>query len=123
MTFSKQGPHWTSDGRASQDVRALPDGEIARGTPIPAVVPIPMLPMAPIPAPVKIVSVNDPKSPAELSGYRAVPIDPNDQKNPGYPFFIPGVGGRRVAASAAGFRRRQWRDTRWRPAPTHRGGR
>ena len=54
-----------------------------------------MLPMAPIPAPVKIVSVNDPKSPAELSGYRAVPIDPNDQKNPGYPFFIPGVGGRR----------------------------
>ena len=29
--------------------RALPDGEIASGTPIPAVVPMPTLPMAPIP--------------------------------------------------------------------------
>ncbi|QEH38563.1 hypothetical protein OJF2_71660 [Aquisphaera giovannonii] len=83
------------DGRAAADSRALPDGEIERGTPIPAVVPIPTLPMAPIPAPVKIVKVGDPSRPNELSGYKAVPVDPGSQDNPGYPFFVPGVGGRR----------------------------
>ena len=66
-----------------------------RGTPIPAIVPIPRLPMAPIPAPVKIVKVNDPNHPAEFSGYKAVPINPYNKDNPGYPFFVPGVGGRR----------------------------
>jgi hypothetical protein len=34
--------------------RALPDGEIATGTPIPALVPLPTLAMAPMPARVKI---------------------------------------------------------------------
>ena len=83
-------------GRPLADSRALPDGEIERGTPIPGVVPIPSLPMAPMPAAVKIVKVDDPNPPHHFSGYRAVPIKKDEQKNPGYPFFIPGVGGRRA---------------------------
>ena len=47
--------------------RALPDGEIAAGTPIPALVPLPTYALAPMP----------------------------DATEPGYPFFVPGVAGRR----------------------------
>jgi hypothetical protein len=47
--------------------RKLPDGEIATGTPIPAVVPLPTLAMAPMPT----------------------------ATMPGYPFYIPGVAGHR----------------------------
>ncbi|MFN2563581.1 MAG: copper oxidase [Gemmatimonadaceae bacterium] len=50
--------------------RALPDGEIAAGTPIPAIVPIPGQALAPMPV-------------MDGSG------------NPGYPFFIPGKAGHR----------------------------
>ena len=82
------------DGRPAAQARALPDGEIERGTPIPAVVPIPSLPMAPMPAAVEIVKENDPNG--NFSGYKAVLVDKSSQENPGYPFFIPGVGGRRA---------------------------
>ena len=91
-------------GVPTSAARALPDGEIAAGTPIPAVVPIPTLPMAPMPAATKIVKLDDPKNPGQLSGYNAVLVDQYDKKNPGYPFFIPGVGGRRSPASAHGLR-------------------
>jgi hypothetical protein len=47
--------------------RALPDGEISAGTPIPAIVPVPTIPMAPMPT-------------ATFKGY---------------PFYIPGVAGHR----------------------------
>ncbi len=61
--------------------RRLPDGEIKNGTPIPAVVPLPTLAMAPMPgAEVTIVDGQ-----ARISG----------TGNPGYPFFIPGVAGHR----------------------------
>lgn len=40
----------TVDGQVVPGARALPDGEIVAGTPIPAVVPLPTLPMAPLPA-------------------------------------------------------------------------
>ncbi|HEX3531717.1 MAG TPA: copper oxidase [Thermoanaerobaculia bacterium] len=75
--------------------RALPDGEIAAGTPIPGLVPIPTLPMAPEPAKVAIVpeTVN-----GQLAGYK-VEVDPGDLakgKTPGYPFFVPGVAGHRA---------------------------
>ncbi len=49
--------------------RALPDGEIAAGTPIPALVPIPRYAMAPMPT----------------------------ATVPGYPFFVAGVAGHRVS--------------------------
>jgi hypothetical protein len=38
--------------------RALPDGEITHGTPIPAIVPLPTLAMAPIPADIMLADVN-----------------------------------------------------------------
>ena len=38
-----------AEGRPAPGSRALPDGEIAAGTPIPALVPLPGLAMAPVP--------------------------------------------------------------------------
>jgi manganese oxidase len=55
-------------GRPAPGSRALPDGEIAAGTPIPAVVPLPTIAMATMPT----------------------------ANFPGYPFFIPGVAGHRA---------------------------
>ncbi len=67
--------------------RALPDGEIALGTPIPAVVPLPGRPMAPMPAHILILPREEgPGSRLEF---------PEPHKNPGYPFFIAGVAGHR----------------------------
>jgi hypothetical protein len=72
--------------------RALPDAEIASGSPIPAVVPLPTLGMAPIPAEVQLVD----------NGRRAVVIPEKEStpaspifRNPGYPFFVPAVAGHR----------------------------
>lgn len=74
--------------------RALPDGEIARGTPIPAIVPVPTIPMPPLPSPVYI---------SEGQVYFGSPSDPTPDRwgttvtqNPGYPFFIPGAAGHRA---------------------------
>lgn len=62
--------------------RALPDAEITSGTPIPALVPIPTIAMAPVPG---VVSL-------DKSGQVVVK---DTTLNPGYPFFIPGVAGSR----------------------------
>ncbi|HEX6043412.1 MAG TPA: hypothetical protein VFZ22_02900 [Pyrinomonadaceae bacterium] len=56
-----------ANGRPALGSRALPDGEITKGTPTPAIVPLPTLAMAPMPT----ASV------------------------PGYPFFSPAVAGHR----------------------------
>jgi hypothetical protein len=69
------------DGRPAPNARALPDGEIAAGAPIPALVPLPTLAMAPVPeAQVTIVNGQ-----AQISG----------TGNPGYPFFVAAVAGHR----------------------------
>ena len=68
-------------GRPQSGARALPDGEIALGTPIPAVVPLPLYAMAPIPAQVKIVDGQ-----AHVVG----------DGHPGFPFFVPGIAGHRA---------------------------
>ena len=60
--------------------RALPDGEILAGTPIPAVIPLPTQGMAPMPEKVEIVN-----------GQVKV-VGPG---HPGFPFFVPGVAGHR----------------------------
>jgi hypothetical protein len=87
--------------------RALPDGEIRAGTPIPAIVPLPTLGMAPMPAKVELTDLS-PLKPGEGQG-RRVKVRPEQDatgkdlvvdgkpvyKNPGYPFFIPGVAGHR----------------------------
>ncbi|HEV7766143.1 MAG TPA: copper oxidase [Thermoanaerobaculia bacterium] len=70
-----------AEGRPQPRSRAYPDGEIMAGTPIPGVVPLPTIAMAPLPeASVQI-----------FDGQVAVRGD----GNPGYPFFIPGIAGHR----------------------------
>lgn len=70
-----------NDGMPAANSRALPDGEIAKGTPIPGLVPIPKRAMAPVPSKIHIEDGE-------------VVID-NLTRNPGFPFFIPGVSGSR----------------------------
>jgi len=98
---------------AKEFTRALPDGELAKGTPIPAVVPLPTLAMAPMPAQVKICPVdagwdgdqlldtsnNCPTvSAGRVMGEAAFVsrADFDAGRNPGFPFFIPGVAGQRA---------------------------
>ncbi|HEX7154760.1 MAG TPA: multicopper oxidase domain-containing protein, partial [Thermoanaerobaculia bacterium] len=69
------------NARPATGSRALPDGEIAAGTPIPGVVPLPTIAMAPMPG-----------AQAEIVNGQVV-VTGNG--NPGYPFFIPGVAGHR----------------------------
>jgi hypothetical protein len=68
-------------GRPAAGARAMPDGEITNGTPIPALVPLPTLAMAPMPG----ASVSIVNGQVQISG----------AGNPGYPFFVPGVAGHR----------------------------
>jgi manganese oxidase len=93
--------------------RALPDGELLKGTPIPALVPLPTIAMAPMPARTKICPVDrswtgnqvlgtdgacPPADPASLSGEAAFVAAADFQagRSPGYPFFLPGVAGQRA---------------------------
>ena len=69
------------NGRPVKGTRALPDYEIKKGTPIPGLVPLPAMPMAPMPGKVAIVD--------------GQPVIGDDDVSPGYPFFIPGVAGQR----------------------------
>ena len=68
-------------GRPAITARALPDGEINRGTPIPGIVPLPTKAMAPIPG-ARVTIAN---GQVRIAG----------AGNPGYPFFIPGIAGHR----------------------------
>ncbi|HEX8720343.1 MAG TPA: hypothetical protein VF736_06865, partial [Pyrinomonadaceae bacterium] len=63
----EEGTELDGAGRPTAYSRRLPDGEIAAGTPIPAIVPLPTIPMAPAPT-------------ASFQGF---------------PFYIPGVAGHR----------------------------
>jgi len=91
------------DGNIITTARALPDGEILTGTPIPALVPIPGLAMAPMPAPVQLIAAdlnNDTildSSQLDLNGDKTPDYEQVDvvtiDKNPGYPFYMPGVAG------------------------------
>jgi hypothetical protein len=75
------GTQLNADGRPASGSRAYPDGEISAGTPIPALIPLPTLAMAPVPqAQVSIVNGQ-----AQVTG----------TGNPGYPFFVPAVAGHR----------------------------
>jgi manganese oxidase len=70
-----------ANGRPAAGSRALPDAEILAGTPIPALVPVPTLAMAPLAeAQAKIVNGQ-----VVITG----------AGNPGYPFFNPAVAGHR----------------------------
>ncbi len=84
----ERGSTLDTAGLVAVGARALPDGEIARGTPIPALIPLPDMPLLPNPGPVKIVGgqidVASMDNPA-LASYRY----------PGYPFYVPAKAGRR----------------------------
>ncbi len=82
-------------GKPAPGARALPDGEILAGTPIPAVVPMPGLPMAPLPgAKVEIIAGQAEITPLEDKNGDGYMTD-DDLGNPGFPFFIPGIAGHR----------------------------
>jgi len=74
-----------ANGRPAANSRALPDGEIAAGTPIPGVIPLPGKPMAPQPT----------AAVAIVGGQAQVTLAATATSNPGYPFFVPGVAGHR----------------------------
>ena len=69
------------NGRPALGSRALPDGEIAAGTPIPGLVPLPTIAMAPMPG--ATVSIVNKQVVVQGTG------------NPGFPFFVPGSAGHR----------------------------
>ena len=69
------------EGRPTPGARALPDGEIAAGTPIPALIPLPTIAMAPTPT--AHVSINNGQPQVPTVGF------------PGFPFYIPGIAGHR----------------------------
>jgi hypothetical protein len=86
------GSQLDANGVPVSGTRALPDGEIKAGTPTPALVPMPTLPMAPMPSSVFIqngqVVYGTPAAPD--------PTGANVTANPGFPFFIPGIAGARA---------------------------
>ncbi len=74
--------------------RALPDGELSAGSPIPAVLPLPGAALAPLPGNVRIEGGQVTWDGIAQGG---VPLGADQQPaNPGYPFFIPGVAGSRA---------------------------
>ena len=75
--------------------RALPDAEITRGTPIPAVIPLPTLGMAPLPALVMVTNPPEGGAYAYVKPKGVVNGIP-EYDNPGFPFFIPGRAGHRA---------------------------
>jgi manganese oxidase len=77
----EEGTVLDANGRPATDSRALPDGEIRAGTPIPALVPLPTIAMAPLPGATVAVA----KGQVSIKG----------TGNPGFPFFVPGSAGHR----------------------------
>lgn len=88
-----EGGSVLKEGIPIKGTRALPDGEIMAGTPTPAIVPLPTIPMAPLPSDVFI------ENGQVVYGAPGPTADPDGSKvtvNPGFPFFIPGVAGARA---------------------------
>jgi manganese oxidase len=99
----EEGTKLEADGTASPGWnRALPDGEIAYGTPTPAIVPLPKLSMPLMPARVRLVPVEVAANGNKPVGYmtevhpESCGAHPEKCQNPGYPFFVPGVAGQRA---------------------------
>ncbi|MBO1075020.1 cupredoxin domain-containing protein [Roseomonas marmotae] len=88
----EQGTKLDASGRVDQNFsqaegnRALPDGEIKAGTAIPAIVPMPTMALAPLPAPVHVDAA---------TGKVEMAAGSTAADNPGFPFFIPGQAGHR----------------------------
>jgi hypothetical protein len=83
----EEGTRLDRTGRPAPGARALPDAEIKRGTPIPALVPLPGG------GDVNYVMAPVPQANAEIVDGQ---VKVTGAGNPGYPFFVPGIAGRRV---------------------------
>ena len=104
-TFER-GTALDADGRPVAGSRAAPDGEITSGVPIPALVPLPGQPIAPMPADTATVvpydlnhdGTND-SSQIDVDGNATADFVEHFHNGPatnaGYPFFVPGVAGHR----------------------------
>jgi hypothetical protein len=77
----ESGTKLDADGRPAVGSRALPDAEIKAGTPIPGLVPLPTIAMAPMPQAVATI-VN---GQVNIAG----------NGNPGWPFFVAALAGQR----------------------------
>ena len=84
------------------NTRALPDGEIKRGTPIPAIVPIPGKPIAPPPTATRLVD-GDIDVPYTTTAAQNAKNAQSPYFNPGFPFYIPGNAGHRPPAPPMDF--------------------
>ncbi|MDH3643313.1 MAG: hypothetical protein OES38_14520, partial [Gammaproteobacteria bacterium] len=71
--------------------RALPDGEIARGVPMPAVVPLPGKPMAPMPGGNVTVKPKYVGARADGGDVGSLSVIDRDGRSPGYPFWTAGM--------------------------------
>ncbi|HEY6612606.1 MAG TPA: hypothetical protein VIZ86_15935, partial [Pseudomonas sp.] len=116
LAVSEQGtngfhsqPFALRNGLPAANARALPDGEIVAGTPIPAIVPLPGKAMAPMPGTVTVVPklgsalvagdehAGDDSGPRIVGSVALVDRSVGNQnadgslKNPGYPFWIGGL--------------------------------
>jgi manganese oxidase len=82
-------PFALKDGTPAAGARALPDGEIVFGVPIPAIVPLPGKAMAPLPGRVTVKPNPFTTAGGRPTGSLANVIDRNI--NPGYPFWLAGM--------------------------------
>jgi hypothetical protein len=95
VTKFHQKPYELHSGLPAQKARALPDGEIIAGSPIPAVVPLPSKGLALMPAAVEI----KPRKGLDGKTYGSTADVLNPELNPGYPFWIAGVANPAGAAN------------------------
>lgn len=90
-------PFALRDGTPAVGARALPDGEIVAGTPIPAIVPLPGKAMPPMPGTVAVVPKIDGVSSVVVGSVAKVDRSPANRepdgtlKNPGFPFWVAGL--------------------------------
>lgn len=95
-------PFALRSGLPAEQARALPDGEIVAGTPIPAVVPLPGKALAPMPGKVGVVprlagAEGDGQEPRIVGSLALVERGEANRnadgslKNPGFPFWIGGL--------------------------------
>ncbi|TKB87765.1 MAG: hypothetical protein E8D43_00820 [Nitrospira sp.] len=88
-------PFGLTHGKPSDKARALPDGEIVAGTPIPAIVPLPGKGMAPMPVPVRVKPRLGDDGQTHGSVAEVSPPDKvSKHGNPGFPFWVAGVSQR-----------------------------